>query len=175
MEWLVTFQLPQNAGRFEFFYSSSPPLASGYAGLRASSMVDLGYCYEHGLGVSKDDAIASRWYLKAAHAGDAVGMRNIGLNLAYGRGVPQNYTAGIAWIERSAAAGNQDAKKQLVALPKEMRARQLNLVLGSIGSAMKSSSDSGGDDHFFRENHDNDAEIRKNQEARIHANNTWRW
>jgi TPR repeat protein len=136
----------------------------------AAAMANLGYCYENGLGVTKDDVIASQWYLKSANAGSALGMYNIGLNLAYGRGIAANYDAGIAWIKRSAAAGYQPATKQLVALPQEMRARQLNAVLGFLGSAMRSGSGSGTsydgfglppDDDYHRNINDH---IRRNQE-----------
>jgi TPR repeat protein len=42
-------------------------------------MTKLGWMYEHGQGrFPKDDARAVSWYRKAADAGDAAGMTNLG-------------------------------------------------------------------------------------------------
>jgi TPR repeat protein len=89
-------------------------------------------------------------------------MYDIGLNLACGRGVAPDYNAGIAWLERSAAAGYQPAKAQLVALPREMQARRLNLLLGVLRAAAGSETDSGADED---ERHRQiDEHIRRNQD-----------
>src|SRR5215469_8561007 len=50
----------------------------------------LGLIYDGGLGVSKDDAQAAKWYRKAADAGDAAAMEALGAMFETGRGVSQD-------------------------------------------------------------------------------------
>jgi TPR repeat protein len=82
-------------------------------------MNNLGYLYQIGLGVARDYAQARRWYQKAADAGNADGMFNLG-QLYLDRLWPNDPTRppgslGKArqWYQKAAAAGNADAKEAL--------------------------------------------------------------
>jgi TPR repeat protein len=54
----------------------------------------------------EDYAEARRWYEKAAAAGEAQGMINLGSLYEAGNGVPQDYAAARRWYEKAAATGN---------------------------------------------------------------------
>jgi TPR repeat protein len=107
--------------------------------------VNLGYCYQTGLGVPQNAVLASQCFLKGANAGDEKGMNNIGLNLVYGRGIPKNYNKGIDWLKRSAAAGYEPANKTLHSLEQDKQTRQL-LVLGVLAAALSGSHFEAGND-----------------------------
>ena len=67
--------------------------------------MNLGYMYEKGYGVTKDQVEAVKWYRKAAY--------NLGLCYQYGKGVTIDLTQAKYWYEKAAAQGDEDAKKQL--------------------------------------------------------------
>jgi TPR repeat protein len=50
-------------------------------------MFNIGFSYERGLGVVKDYQQARKWYDKAADAGHAGAMNNLGLLYTRGQGV----------------------------------------------------------------------------------------
>ena len=58
---------------------------------------------------------ARRWYEKAAAAGNASAMNNLGTLYDGGRGVRQDYAEARRWYEK-AAAGNENARKRLTEL-----------------------------------------------------------
>jgi hypothetical protein len=62
--------------------------------------------YENGWGVAKDYAQARQWFEKAAAAGDAAGMRDLGGLYANGWGVAPDFAQARQWYERAAAAGD---------------------------------------------------------------------
>ena len=77
-------------------------------------MVLLGECYEKGLGgVPQDDEQAVDWYRKAAEAGNALAMYNLGWMYEYGRGVPQDEKQVVEWYRKAAEAGNVAAMYNL--------------------------------------------------------------
>ena len=53
----------------------------------AAAQNHLGYMYEHGLGISQDDAQALAWYRKSADQGFAAAENHLGYMYAQGRGV----------------------------------------------------------------------------------------
>jgi TPR repeat protein len=55
--------------------------------MTAEAMFNKGYAYQYGQGVSKDYAQAVSWYRKAAEAGNAGGMNNLGYMYFNGLGV----------------------------------------------------------------------------------------
>jgi TPR repeat protein len=69
--------------------------------------------YEDGAGVSKDLAEAARWYRKAADAGDARGMNNLGGMYEYGAGVSKNVAEAVRWYRKAADLGDEYAKAAL--------------------------------------------------------------
>jgi len=83
------------------------------------STVNLGYCYQKGLGVPRNAGIATQCFLKGAEAGNASAMNNFGVSLVSGLGVKRNYDKGVEWIKRSAAAGYEPANETLRALERD--------------------------------------------------------
>jgi TPR repeat protein len=53
----------------------------------AGSQLDLGWKYEHGKGVEKDEAEAARLYGQAAEQGHARAQYNVGICYTNGKGV----------------------------------------------------------------------------------------
>lgn len=64
-------------------------LIKGAAGLRGM--------YFSGFGVKQDYSKAVAWYQKAAEAGSAVGMTNLGYMYQYGDGVTRDDGRAIVW------------------------------------------------------------------------------
>lgn len=73
----------------------------------------LGKCYAEGLGVTKDDAEAVRWYRKAADQGDDNAEYVLGVCYAFGQGVTQNYADAVKWFRKAANQGDSDAQYNL--------------------------------------------------------------
>lgn len=61
-------------------------------------------------------ADAKAWYEKAAEAGSAAAMVNLGALYANARGVTQDFAAARGWLEKAAAAGNGAAMSNLGSL-----------------------------------------------------------
>jgi uncharacterized protein len=66
-----------------------------------------------GLGVAEDYADAMRWYRKAADAGHAGAMYDIGTLHEDGLGMPANRDLAVDWYRKAAAAGSSWAKAKL--------------------------------------------------------------
>ncbi|MDX2145962.1 MAG: caspase family protein, partial [Planctomycetota bacterium] len=58
----------------------------------------------------KDYAEAMKWYRKAADAGEALAMNNIGLLYHNGKGVTQDYAEAMRWYRKAADAGEAGAR-----------------------------------------------------------------
>jgi hypothetical protein len=63
--------------------------------------------------VSQDYAEAMRWYRRAAAQGDVDAEYGIGLLYANGWGVPSDIGEAAQWMQKSAEAGNAEAKDWL--------------------------------------------------------------
>jgi TPR repeat protein len=63
---------------------------------------DLGYMYENGRGVSKDDQQALTWIRKAADQGLAAAQLNLGLMYQNGQGVPKDDKQAAVWFGKAA-------------------------------------------------------------------------
>ena len=79
----------------------------------ASAQSYLGFMYEIGEGVSKNEAEAMKWYRLAADQGEAVAQINLGRMYADGRGVPENDTEAVKWFRLAADQGVADAQFNL--------------------------------------------------------------
>ena len=90
----------------QYYYESAK---RGYA----KAQCNLGYCYEYGLGVTKDEYEAVKWYRKSAEQGNAFGQYNLGVSYEKGRGVIQDYYEAVKWYRRSAEQGNAFAQNNL--------------------------------------------------------------
>ena len=65
----------------------------------------LGWMYDHGKGVLKDDKEAARWYLKAAKQGLAPAQYSLGLMYVRGQGVLKDYKEAVKWFMKAAEQG----------------------------------------------------------------------
>ena len=86
--------------------------------LSAEDAFNRGRRYANGWGVAQDYGQARQWWEKAAAAGDAGAMHNLGWLYENGEGVAQDYGQARQWYEKAAAAGNEFAKKRLQELSK---------------------------------------------------------
>lgn len=76
----------------------------------ADAQSNLGFMYEHGQGVDKNDQKAAKLYRQAAEQGDMVGQYNLGLSYFFGRGVPEDENQSVIWFTRSAEGGYSNAR-----------------------------------------------------------------
>lgn len=74
---------------------------AGYTG----AMTWMSQLDDNGLGAPEDPAAAAEWDLRAAEAGDPIGLFNYGLDLMRGRGVDQDEALGRAYVDRAADNG----------------------------------------------------------------------
>ncbi len=68
----------------------------------AGAQINLGLCYDRGLGVDKDPKAAAAWYRKAAEQGDAKAQVNLGVRYDQGQGVDKDPKAAAAWYRKAA-------------------------------------------------------------------------
>jgi S1-C subfamily serine protease len=61
--------------------------------------------YALGIGVSKDDVEAAKWYRRSAMQGDSFGEESMGRIYETGTGVPQDYVQAYKWFNLAAAQG----------------------------------------------------------------------
>lgn len=73
----------------------------------------LGYLFEGGLGVPKDDAQAAEFYRRAAELGDPFAQFNLAVMLYQGRGVPHDPVAAHHWLKQAADQGMAEAQEAL--------------------------------------------------------------
>ena len=73
----------------------------------------MGYCYNNGYGVAKDQAEAFKWYTKAAEKNSSWSMNELGRSYENGWGVAANREIAIAWYRKAAKLGQKDAKENL--------------------------------------------------------------
>lgn len=59
------------------------------------------------------DLAGAVWYERAATAGNAIAMTNLGALYENGWGVPKDYTHARQWYEKAAAGGYEIAKQNL--------------------------------------------------------------
>jgi TPR repeat protein len=70
---------------------------------------DIGYLYQHGLGVRASMPMAARWYEAGAAAKDAVAIQRLALLLFNGYGVPKDQTRALGLINAAYTLGDSDA------------------------------------------------------------------
>ena len=74
---------------------------------------NIGYMYEHGLGVKKDYATAAHWYEEAANSGEKRGQYHLALLYEQGLGVDTNLEKATTLMRASAVAGDNEAMRWL--------------------------------------------------------------
>lgn len=67
------------------------------------AQIDIGYMYNHGLGVKRDHHLAKLWYTHAAEDGHAVTQNNIGDVYENGIGIQVIYKKVMDWYKISKA------------------------------------------------------------------------
>lgn len=80
---------------------------AGYTG----AMTWMSQLDDNGLGAPENPDSAADWDLRAAEAGDPVGMFNYGLDLMRGRGRVKDEEAGRLLVDRAATAGLPAARR----------------------------------------------------------------
>src|ERR1051326_5820390 len=71
----------------------------------AVAQYELGFCYESGQGVTKDEVEAVRWYRKAAEQGHAAAQNNVGVRYDSGQGVAKDEMEAARWFRKAADQG----------------------------------------------------------------------
>ena len=79
-----------------------------------SAQYNIGWLYDNGKGVLKDDKEAVKWYRKAAEQGLASAQGNLGAMYANGHGVLKDLSKAKHWIKK--AYDNPDAETSTVEL-----------------------------------------------------------
>ncbi len=77
-----------------------------------TAMRDLGLFYRDDKG-GNDWVIAHTWFAKAAEKGDVTAQYETGRDFWNSGGIPRDDKKGLKWLEKSAKAGNADAKRML--------------------------------------------------------------
>lgn len=77
------------------------------------AQVLLGRCYENGLGVKQDLAVAAQWYQLAAEQNDSEAQVLLAYCYEVGAGVPRDPRAMVDLMTRAARAGNAEAQFNL--------------------------------------------------------------
>ena len=91
----------------------------------AAAQNNLGFCYAKGEGVAKDQVEAVKWYRKAAEQNNAMGQINLAGCYLQGRGVTEDLVEAYKWLLLAARQGDEDAKKLMTWLEKNLRPEQV--------------------------------------------------
>jgi TPR repeat protein len=74
------------------------------------SQCQLGWIYQNGSGVAKDEKEAFKWYRMAAEGGHSEAQYMLGLMYQDGKGVVQDYKEAFTWYSLAASQKNDGAK-----------------------------------------------------------------
>ena len=85
----------------------------------------LGHHYRHGRGVPENDEKALSLYRKAAKQGIAAAQHELGLMYCIGEGIPTDYVQCYAWLNLSAAQGDESSREAKNRLISDMTAEQI--------------------------------------------------
>jgi hypothetical protein len=92
---------------------------AGAARCEAEALFLLGWCYDTGEGVAKDQVQAVSWYRKSAEQGNAQGQLNLGYSYDKGEGVAKDEIEAYAYCNL-AGITLEHARKNLAILEKKM-------------------------------------------------------
>lgn len=80
----------------------------------AEAQYYLGYMYEKGQGVAKDQTVMRKWYQRAADGGNAKAQYKVAVGYAFGlAGLPRSDEDAAKWLRQSAENGYKRAQKTL--------------------------------------------------------------
>jgi hypothetical protein len=85
----------------------------------------IGFAYESGLGVSKDEIEAAKWYRRAADAGHDIAQWHMGDMHRDGRGLPRDLISAYMWFDLAAMRGHLGAATDRDRLAGSMSAAQI--------------------------------------------------
>ena len=109
-----------NRGDYKTAFRGWKPLAEGG---NASAQTWLGFLYERGDGVAKDEAESLRWYRKAnqrlreaAERGHPSSQNDLGFMYSNGRGVAKDEAEAVRWYRKAADQGYATAQFNLGAM-----------------------------------------------------------
>ncbi|KAF0547894.1 HCP-like protein [Gigaspora margarita] len=74
---------------------------------------DIGWCYEYGVGIAKDEKKAYEWYFRAAMENSFCGQNNLGWCFEKGIGVVKDERKAFEWYLESAKGGNSSGQNNL--------------------------------------------------------------
>ncbi|RIB14224.1 hypothetical protein C2G38_1674245 [Gigaspora rosea] len=74
---------------------------------------DIGWCYEYGIRIAKDEKKAYEWYFKAAIENSFCGQNNLGWCFEKGIGVVKDERNAFEWYFESAKGGNSSGQNNL--------------------------------------------------------------
>ena len=86
----------------------------------ATAQFNLGVMYANGDGVPTDMTEAVKWFRKSSEQGNAMAQAKLGVMYVDGDGVPKDIVQAHAWLNIAGANGDEDAKKLLVIIEKQM-------------------------------------------------------
>jgi TPR repeat protein len=77
----------------------------------AQAQNNLGYMYDNGEGIARNDGAAEKWYRKAAEQGITESQNNLGLMYAVGRGgLKKDNVKALKWLSIATANGDSNAE-----------------------------------------------------------------
>jgi len=80
----------------------------------AKAQYNLGWCYENGLGVQKNEIEAAKWFRKAAEQGDMTAQNKLGWFYQNGLGgIKKNETEAVKWYRKAAEQGQINGLRNL--------------------------------------------------------------
>ena len=77
------------------------------------AQTNLGWMYDNGEGVPKNDGEAVKWYRKAAELGYAIAQHNLAFMYAMGKGVAQDDVEAVKWYRKAAGQGFAEGQRNL--------------------------------------------------------------
>ena len=79
----------------------------------SEAMVNLGYCYEKGIGTEQNSSEAVRWAMRAAGLGESQGMCNLARYYENGNGIEKDQEKANSWYRKAALLENGEAMASL--------------------------------------------------------------
>jgi hypothetical protein len=89
---------------------------------------NVGYAYQHGIGIARDVPTAIDWYTRSAAHGDTAAATNLGFLYQSGDGAPPNPRLAARWYAQAASGGSAEAANNLAALYMDGSLGQADLV-----------------------------------------------
>jgi hypothetical protein len=91
------------------------PLLKKAANLgQPEAQYNLGYCYQQGNTIEKNDSIANTWFLKSAKQGWLNAQFKIAYSYASGRGIKQDYNQAFYWSVKCAEQNDPECMNNVI-------------------------------------------------------------